>query len=304
MRTLLTVPSPSHEDALSSQRLLDKMVEGRLSESRTLSRASVDTESEAVGTKAKGPQNGGIDSERHNATAHSDPMSQEVEAELTHSSIYRGHGDRAGKSVSTRPSTVNSGRVSVLSTYSLSDISTTTDLTLPIDTANLITRNHYEKHRKAHFKVSATSQEDASLPLSQTESLEGFVFHTGTVDESPVKERRTVGGLFIISITSKKPLPDILAEIRRVLERAKIWFNAHDETKIYCYTSMPREEIVTAWEYNDNPASIIGDEQLSFRIHVIKIPLIGMHWIRTKKVLGNEIFYQVYARSILERLDV
>ncbi|KAK3945538.1 protein kinase kin1 [Diplogelasinospora grovesii] len=107
-------------------------------------------------------------------------------------------------------------------------------------------------------------------------------------------------GIFSVSTTSTKPLPEIRAEIKRVLKQLGV---DYDEIKggFSCTHSPSIVEDGKVSRHLESPPTVAGGE-IRFEIFIVKVPIVSLHGIQFKKVGGNTWQYKAMAEQIVKEL--
>lgn len=102
-------------------------------------------------------------------------------------------------------------------------------------------------------------------------------------------------GIFSVSTTSTRPLPEIRADIKRVLKQLDV-----DYTEIKGGFSCTHAPSVV-----DEPDSLeptVPGGEIQFEILVVKVPIVSLHGVQFKRVGGNTWQYKNMAEQVVKEL--
>ncbi|KAK0628846.1 kinase-like domain-containing protein [Bombardia bombarda] len=108
-------------------------------------------------------------------------------------------------------------------------------------------------------------------------------------------------GIFSVSTTSTKPLPEIRADIKRALKSLGVEYN---EIKggFSCWH-------VPSIVNNDDHRHVsremqptVADGDIRFEIFIVKVPIVSLHGVQFKKVAGNTWQYKAMAEQVVREL--
>ncbi|KAK0708327.1 kinase-like domain-containing protein [Lasiosphaeris hirsuta] len=104
-------------------------------------------------------------------------------------------------------------------------------------------------------------------------------------------------GIFSVSTTSTRPLPEIRADIKRVLKQVGV-----DYTEIKGGFSCVHSPSIKADEASQQFEPTVADGEIRFEILIVKVPIVNLHGVQFKKVGGNTWQYKAMAEHILKDL--
>ncbi|KAK3303356.1 kinase-like domain-containing protein [Chaetomium strumarium] len=111
-------------------------------------------------------------------------------------------------------------------------------------------------------------------------------------------------GIFSVSTTSTKPLPEIRADIKRVLKMLGV-----DYTEIKggfsCShaPSLAEEERHPSYHSQSRRSEArVADGEIRFEIVIVKVPIVTLHGVQFKRVGGNTWQYKAMAEQIVREL--
>ncbi|AEO64221.1 uncharacterized protein THITE_47324 [Thermothielavioides terrestris NRRL 8126] len=103
-------------------------------------------------------------------------------------------------------------------------------------------------------------------------------------------------GIFSVSTTSTKPLPEIRADIKRVLKRLGV-----DYTEIKGgFSCLHAPSLAAAADDDSGHGS--GHGRHLFEIVIVKVPIVSLHGVQFKRVGGNTWQYKAMAEQIVREL--
>ncbi|KAL2136454.1 hypothetical protein VTI74DRAFT_3687 [Chaetomium olivicolor] len=112
-------------------------------------------------------------------------------------------------------------------------------------------------------------------------------------------------GIFSVSTTSTKPLPEIRADIKRVLKmlgvdytEIKGGFSCHHAPSI----APGPEELSRHYSYYHPQAERLPDGEIRFEIVIVKVPIVSLHGVQFKRVGGDTWQYKAMAEQIVREL--
>ncbi len=112
-------------------------------------------------------------------------------------------------------------------------------------------------------------------------------------------------GIFSVSTTSTKPLPEIRADIKRVLKMLGVGF-----TEIkggFSCTHAPsiaeEDSHLLGGRHEGGPSEQrVADGEIRFEIVIVKVPIVSLHGVQFKRVGGNTWQYKAMAEQIVREL--
>ncbi|KAK3316307.1 kinase-like domain-containing protein [Apodospora peruviana] len=102
-------------------------------------------------------------------------------------------------------------------------------------------------------------------------------------------------GIFSVSTTSTKPLPEIRSDIKRVLKQLGVDYN---EIK-GGFSCAHAPSIV---EDTSQLQPVAADGEIKFEILIVKVPIVSLHGVQFKRVGGNTWQYKAMAEQIVREL--
>jgi hypothetical protein len=105
-------------------------------------------------------------------------------------------------------------------------------------------------------------------------------------------------GIFSVSTTSTRPLPEIRADIKRVLKQVGV-----DFTEIKGgFSCVHKPSIAPSSDVKDQLEPTVTDGDITFEIVIVKVPIVSLHGVQFKKVGGNTWQYKTMAEQIVKEL--
>ncbi|KAK0617419.1 kinase-like domain-containing protein [Immersiella caudata] len=105
-------------------------------------------------------------------------------------------------------------------------------------------------------------------------------------------------GIFSVSTTSTRPLPEIRADIKRVLKMLGV-----DFTEIKGGFSCSHSPSIAAEpDRGDQLEPTVADAEIKFEILIVKVPIVSLHGVQFKRVGGNTWQYKAMAEQIVKEL--
>ncbi|KAJ4293864.1 Serine/threonine-protein kinase [Collariella sp. IMI 366227] len=112
-------------------------------------------------------------------------------------------------------------------------------------------------------------------------------------------------GIFSVSTTSTKPLPEIRADIKRVLKmlgveytEIKGGFSCHHAPSI----APGPEELGRHYSHHHSQAERLPDGEIRFEMVIVKVPIVTLHGVQFKRVGGDTWQYKAMAEQIVREL--
>ncbi|KAM7224049.1 protein kinase kin1 [Rhypophila decipiens] len=102
-------------------------------------------------------------------------------------------------------------------------------------------------------------------------------------------------GIFSVSTTSTKPLPEIRADIKRVLKQLGV-----DFTEIRGGFSCAHSPSIIEESRQLQP--VTADGEIQFEILIVKVPIVSLHGVQFKRVGGSAWQYKAMAEQIVKEL--
>ncbi|KAM7184543.1 protein kinase kin1 [Rhypophila sp. PSN 637] len=102
-------------------------------------------------------------------------------------------------------------------------------------------------------------------------------------------------GIFSVSTTSTKPLPEIRADIKRVLKQLGV-----DFTEIRGGFSCAHSPSIIEEARQLQP--VTADGEIQFEILIVKVPIVSLHGVQFKRVGGSAWQYKAMAEQIVKEL--
>lgn len=121
-------------------------------------------------------------------------------------------------------------------------------------------------------------------------------------------------GIFSVSTTSTKPLPEIRADIKRVLKMLGVDFTeirggfscVHAPSVVDNGGELLREHHSHSAAQNQNQGRAseqrVADGEIRFEIVIVKVPIVSLHGVQFKRVGGNTWQYKAMAEQIVREL--
>lgn len=105
-------------------------------------------------------------------------------------------------------------------------------------------------------------------------------------------------GIFSVSTTSTRPLPEIRADIKRVLKMLNV-----DFTEIRGGFSCSHSPSIAAeHDGRDRLEERVADGEINFEILIVKVPIVSLHGVQFKRLGGNTWQYKAMAEQIVREL--
>ncbi|KAK1755670.1 protein kinase kin1 [Echria macrotheca] len=106
-------------------------------------------------------------------------------------------------------------------------------------------------------------------------------------------------GIFSVSTTSTRPLPEIRTDIKRVLKLLGV-----DYTEIRGGFSCSHSPSIAEPETREQPGEgpKVSNGEISFEILIVKVPIVSLHGVQFKRVGGNTWQYKAMAEQIVKEL--
>jgi hypothetical protein len=143
---------------------------------------------------------------------------------------------------------------------------------------------------------------DAELGMEGGETSGGS--HERLAPEDPDLAKPVyLKGIFSVSTTSTKPLPEIRAEIKRVLKLLGV-----DYTEIkggFSCTHAPsiaEEDRNHSYSHSHRGEQRVSDGEIRFEVVIVKVPIVSLHGVQFKRVGGNTWQYKTMAEQIVREL--
>lgn len=107
-------------------------------------------------------------------------------------------------------------------------------------------------------------------------------------------------GIFSVSTTSTRPLPEIRADIKRVLKQLGVEY-AEIKGGFSCRHA-PSIAAGPAAGRGDPLELSVADGEIRFEIVIVKVPIVSLHGVQFKKVGGDTWQYKAMAEQIVKEL--
>jgi hypothetical protein len=107
-------------------------------------------------------------------------------------------------------------------------------------------------------------------------------------------------GIFSVSTTSTRPLPEIRADIKRVLKQLAVEY-AEIKGGFSCRHA-PSIATEPAAGRGDPLELSVADGEIRFEIVIVKVPIVSLHGVQFKKVGGDTWQYKAMAEQIVKEL--
>jgi len=105
-------------------------------------------------------------------------------------------------------------------------------------------------------------------------------------------------GIFSVSTTSTRPLPEIRADIKRVLKMLNV-----DFTEIRGgFSCSHSPSIAPEHDGRDRLEERVADGEINFEILIVKVPIVSLHGVQFKRLGGNTWQYKAMAEQIVKEL--
>jgi len=104
-------------------------------------------------------------------------------------------------------------------------------------------------------------------------------------------------GIFSVSTTSTKPLPEIRADIKRVLKLLGV-----DYAEIKGGFSCFHAPSIAAEPDGKELEPMVAGGEIRFEIFIVKVPIVSLHGVQFKKVGGDTWQYKAMAEQIVREL--
>jgi len=118
-------------------------------------------------------------------------------------------------------------------------------------------------------------------------------------DPGPAQPR-VLQGIFSVSTTSTKPLPEIRADIKRVLKMLGV-----DYTEIkggFSCTHSPSIAEEERYHSSSRGEERVADGEIRFEVFIVKVPIVSLHGVQFKRVGGDTWQYKAMAEQIVKKL--
>ncbi|KAK4157051.1 protein kinase kin1 [Chaetomidium leptoderma] len=106
-------------------------------------------------------------------------------------------------------------------------------------------------------------------------------------------------GIFSVSTTSTKPLPEIRADIKRVLKVLGVDYTEIKGGFSCAHVPSIAEEDRYLTGHHDGR---VADGEIRFEMVIVKVPIVSLHGVQFKKVGGNTWQYKAMAEQIVREL--
>ena len=123
--------------------------------------------------------------------------------------------------------------------------------------------------------------------------------HRGREEDPDLAKPVYLKGIFSVSTTSTRPLPEIRADIKRVLKQLDIEF-----VEIKGGFSCRHAPSIAAEPHGagDPLEPTVADGEIRFEIVIVKVPIVSLHGVQFKKVGGDTWQYKAMAEQIVKEL--
>jgi hypothetical protein len=102
-------------------------------------------------------------------------------------------------------------------------------------------------------------------------------------------------GIFSVSTTSSRPLPEIRADIKRALKSLGVSY-----TEIKGGFSCSHSPSIA--DDPSQPERTVADGEIKFEIVIVKVPIVSLHGVQFKRVKGNTWQFKALAEHIVKEL--
>jgi len=157
--------------------------------------------------------------------------------------------------------------------------------------------------REAEAREQQPVREETDAELGEAEP-EGAETSGGSQDrlepEDPDLAKPVfLKGIFSVSTTSTRPLPEIRADIKRVLKLLGVEF-----TEIRGGFSCSHSPSIVESDTKEQPGEgpTVSDGEIRFEILIVKVPIVSLHGVQFKRVGGNTWQYKAMAEQIVREL--
>jgi hypothetical protein len=158
-------------------------------------------------------------------------------------------------------------------------------------------------HHQQHEPVREETDAELGLEVEPGETSGGS--HERLEPEDPDLAKPVyLKGIFSVSTTSTKPLPEIRADIKRVLKTLGV-----DYTEIkggFSCTHAPsiaeEDRHLSSAGSGGGGGGHPGDGEIRFEIVIVKVPIVSLHGVQFKRVGGNTWQYKAMAEQIVREL--
>lgn len=173
------------------------------------------------------------------------------------------------------------------------------------------TRDQPQTPHTPHQEPPVKEETDAELGL-EGEEVEAEVGETSggsnerlQPEDPDLAKPVYLKGIFSVSTTSTKPLPEIRADIKRVLKMLGV-----DYTEIRGGFSCTHSPSIAEDEkyYHRNSQSARGgddrvaDGEIRFEVLIVKVPIVSLHGVQFKRLGGDTWQYKATAEQIVRKL--
>ena len=174
--------------------------------------------------------------------------------------------------------------------------------------ANSSSNNHQHAHQEP-----VREETDAELGLEAEGGETSGGSHERLAPEDPDLAKPVyLKGIFSVSTTSTKPLPEIRADIKRVLKLLGVGYTEIKGGFSCSHAPSIAEEDshLLGGRHNTGGGSGGGgrqepgvpDGELRFEIVIVKVPIVSLHGVQFKRVGGNTWQYKAMAEQIVREL--
>ena len=158
---------------------------------------------------------------------------------------------------------------------------------------------------QANHQEAVKEETDAELGLEAEGGETSGGSHERLAPEDPDLAKPVyLKGIFSVSTTSTKPLPEIRADIKRVLKMLGVGF-----TEIkggFSCTHAPsiaeEDSHLLGGRHGGQSEPRVADGEIRFEIVIVKVPIVSLHGVQFKRVGGNTWQYKAMAEQIVREL--
>ncbi|KAK3292626.1 kinase-like domain-containing protein [Chaetomium fimeti] len=109
-------------------------------------------------------------------------------------------------------------------------------------------------------------------------------------------------GIFSVSTTSTKPLPEIRADIKRVLKMLGVDYTEIKGGFSCSHAPSIADHSPSHGHHGHHGDSRVADGEIRFEIVIVKVPIVSLHGVQFKRVGGNTWQYKAMAEQIVKEL--
>ena len=164
-------------------------------------------------------------------------------------------------------------------------------------------RDQQQNSSSAHQEPPLKEETDAELGQEAEGGETSGGSHERLEPEDPDLAKPVyLKGIFSVSTTSTKPLPEIRADIKRVLKMLGVDYTEIKGGFSCSHAPSIADHSHSHGHHSNHGDSRVADGEIRFEIVIVKVPIVSLHGVQFKRVGGNTWQYKAMAEQIVKEL--